>query len=537
MAISLPVADPTIQPTVNPILSSPDILGEIDRAHASLSQPAQDAIEHAHGLLGLQAPGTPPAAPEAPFQGIKPPVSSPLQEPPPDLGTPRGTVQGIGLPPKPGLRGLTPPPAVPTTNEARLQHLQDTGSGVSQIRSPWARIPLQILDAVGRGITPGIEMGLPGTSGHHDVLVHQAGQAVKQDEETQEKKDAALTAPVNRDHLEAETGELGARAAHENAEATAAAKPTNEWMQLSEPVTDPAHPEIGPQPAFFNKNDPSKGLAYGNAPVAARPTENKPKTEHVVLPDGSVVAITTDPKGETIAKQVYKGDPRVESELSKVKVGGKLHEVLVNKATGETIRDLGETTEANSQDHGQNVFDKSGKMIRLEPGQTAPEGAVTAAGMNTSNTPTTQQRNVGAQAQLVHEQTPHMLSEIDRLKDKLGPVSGRWNEFMQGKIGTEDPDMAGLRSDLLMYSSAVALMHARGRLPENLREEFDNAINAPKQSPENLKAIINRIDGWTAQNMKAMQAGGGGPVNELPGGVTLQDIDAELAKRKKAGAK
>ena len=91
---------------------------------------------------------------------------------------------------------------------------------------------------------------------------------------------------------------------------------------------------------------------------------------------------------------------------------------------------------------------------------------------------------------------PEVLARIDAIAPKLGPIEGRWNEFMQGKIGADDPDFAALRSDLLMMSSAVALAHAQGRLPENLREEFDHAINAPKQTPQNLKATITTMLPW-----------------------------------------
>src|SRR6185437_13114189 len=82
--------------------------------------------------------------------------------------------------------------------------------------------------------------------------------------------------------------------------------------------------------------------------------------------------------------------------------------------------------------------------------------------------PTTQARNVQAQAQVAVEGIPDTLKEIDSLKDQLGPVAGRWNEFMQGKVGMDNERLAGLRMDLIMLSSAVALAHARGRLPENL---------------------------------------------------------------------
>jgi hypothetical protein len=160
------------------------------------------------------------------------------------------------------------------------------------------------------------------------------------------------------------------------------------------------------------------------------------------------------------------------------------------------------------KDQGENFVTPDNRMIRVSPGGTIPAGAVRASTAG----PTVQMRNVAAQASLVHTETPHMLSEIDRLQTKLGPMAGRWNDFMQGKVGMSDPDFAGLRGDLLMYSSAVALMHARGRLPENLRAEFDHAINNPTQDFANLKAIIKVVDNWTTKNMEAMggtTSGGG----------------------------
>jgi hypothetical protein len=136
------------------------------------------------------------------------------------------------------------------------------------------------------------------------------------------------------------------------------------------------------------------------------------------------------------------------------------------------------------------------RLETVRPGQTVSAGAQTAAGLNAVNTPTTQQRTAAGRAQTVVAMAPEVLSRIDALAPKLGPLEGRWNEFMQGKVGSDDPDFAALRSDLLMMSSAVALAQAQGRLPENLREEFDRAINAPKQTPENLKATINTMIPW-----------------------------------------
>lgn len=137
-----------------------------------------------------------------------------------------------------------------------------------------------------------------------------------------------------------------------------------------------------------------------------------------------------------------------------------------------------------------------GIVQRLGAGSKVAPGAQTAAGVNSMNTPTTNQRTAAGRADTVLAMVPEVESRIDALSPKIGPIAGRWNEFMQGKVGSDDPDFAALRSDLLMMSSAVALAHAQGRLPENLREEFDHAINAPHQTPQNLKATIQTMVPW-----------------------------------------
>jgi hypothetical protein len=155
-------------------------------------------------------------------------------------------------------------------------------------------------------------------------------------------------------------------------------------------------------------------------------------------------------------------------------------------------------------------------------------GAVTAGGMNSANTPTAQMRNTAQRAELVHAMTPELLQNIDSNASQLGPVMGHWNDFMQGKVGLDNPNFAQLRADLLLYSSSVALAHAQGRLPENLREEFDHMINSPKQSPENLKAIIGRVDQAMQLNAQVMggrqiQTGGASSAGGPPPGAKVRD--------------
>lgn len=147
-------------------------------------------------------------------------------------------------------------------------------------------------------------------------------------------------------------------------------------------------------------------------------------------------------------------------------------------------------------------------LTYVQPGQTITPGSMTPTQAGSVNAPTTTEKNTAMQGQLVHEQIPMILSEIDKDSAQMGPILGHWNDFMQGKVGLENPQFAELRANLMMTASAVALAHARGRLPENLREEFDKMINAPQQSPANLEAVLKAIDPWMVKM---------GEIGQVPG--------------------
>src|SRR5580692_1093609 len=108
-------------PSPNPILD------EIDRAHQSLSPPAQQAIEQAHGMLGAPPiPGLPVTMGSA---------AQPQQAPSPIAGPPARSV--------PTLPPSQPSPDV-AAHTAELNRLEGSKSGIGAIKSPFARIPLQI---------------------------------------------------------------------------------------------------------------------------------------------------------------------------------------------------------------------------------------------------------------------------------------------------------------------------------------------------------------------------------------------------------
>lgn len=190
-----------------------------------IAAPNGPAIEPPPGG-GIQAP-----APTTVGAGINPPatdnVSSASIKPAgalavPSLGTkmPETTPTPIGGKVSPELARLTAP-------DTGQHNKQNTGTpGVNQIHNPWARVPLQILDALGRGFFPGVEMAIPGTSGHHDVLVHQRQAEDKQERDAQNDEAKRELDAANVGHLSAET-DIGipAQAEHDRASAEALRHP------------------------------------------------------------------------------------------------------------------------------------------------------------------------------------------------------------------------------------------------------------------------------------------------------------------------
>jgi hypothetical protein len=373
------------------------------------------------------------------------------------------TVPSIGLSsPQPQVKA---PLGTSTGDISERARLLNTGTGVHQIQDhPVLKAAAGIGDYLLSNLLPGPASQIPGTTAHHNFLLGQNTKQTATDLGNEQKQ--ATTAKTQADvpleqattaHTAEETSEMPAKAASEQglqSAQTAHLGAETEEMKAGKPM------------------ESSAGLLQ-------------------VKPDGTAQRITVD--GQPVG-------PPLKTEVKQIEVGGKPHQVLINSLTGDHLRDLGISGEKPIQPPGITMIVPNGAgggtVQRIGVGGTVAPGAQTAAGVNTMNTPTTTQRTAAGRADTVISMAPEVLTRIDSVASKMGPIAGRWNEFMQGKVGSDDPDFAALRSDLLMMSSAVALAHAQGRLPENLREEFDRAINAPKQTPENLKATINAMIPW-----------------------------------------
>ena len=379
--------------------------------------------------------------------------------------------------------------------QSEMNRLATSGSGISQIKSPWARIPLQIADALGRGLFPGIEMGIPGTEGHHQVLMGQERGRIKDIESGQDEA--------------AKRAQEEAMARHTNAQAEDLENPR------------PPEPKFGPPVAT------SKGLATYNqntgegAPFTvdgeqAQPAEKQfaprqitPFSEwRAANPDKPVEewmqhVSTVKPKNrddaymETLAKAAL-GQPITPEEAAQKKafegwVRTKMTDPGVARmmalAQGRPVQIVGQNGAVN--------YDFAGHAIAT--GAETP-GSIPfqyEKGQQMAELPTAASRQMAQMAQTVTPQIQAVSSQVDRLKDKLGPGAGRWNEFWVNKGGLNDPDFANLDQNLDLLASAIVRTHfgASGGQEYRLalRKSFGEA-----QSPEDLKARIAAADGWVS---------------------------------------
>lgn len=116
----------------------------------------------------------------------------------------------------------------------------------------------------------------------------------------------------------------------------------------------------------------------------------------------------------------------------------------------------------------------------------------------------------------VLQEIPPVQAQIKSLSGELGPVQGRWNEFMTGKVGADNPRLSGLRTSLKNIATAWMRLHANS---ESAREEFENVLARSKTAGD-LIANLNAI-GQQAQNYYHQELGFGerGGVARETGGL------------------
>lgn len=82
-----------------------------------------------------------------------------------------------------------------------------------------------------------------------------------------------------------------------------------------------------------------------------------------------------------------------------------------------------------------------------------------------------------------------LVDKLDK-EGKLGPVASRWNEFMSGKVGAGDPDVAALRAKMGLSTTLLMQAHVGSRGSAQMLEHFEDLANQKKLDGPTLKAAL-----------------------------------------------
>lgn len=131
----------------------------------------------------------------------------------------------------------------------------------------------------------------------------------------------------------------------------------------------------------------------------------------------------------------------------------------------------------------------------VSPGAEVAPGALTASGVSTMNTPTSQSRAMAEMAKTIMPATEDLVSQVNHLKEKVGPGKGRWNQLWVNRVGMNDPEFAGLDTDLDLFASALVRTHFGARGGQGYREELRKQFSQA-QTPEDLISRIEHANDW-----------------------------------------
>lgn len=281
-----------------PMMAS-DIVDHLDKVLAAQPQPVQDAVDHAHGVLGLQSPVTmadnapetsmdAPAsasAPEAPQSispssgGVSPIVSvgSPSDAQP--LPTPKPTSASPDLSSEGAINPTSAPVALPNPHMQNLERMTAEGPGVNKIHNPLLKGLAIAGDAVGSGLFPEFTRFIPGFSAHHQQLLNEEEGQLGQEQKSQKTSDESAQSKALTEHEQAETANLPVTAELQKAETQnylteAEARKNPVLKPFAEPVIDPNDARKTPRIGYYDEHNPGK-VVYGPE-IGAKPVDKQP---------------------------------------------------------------------------------------------------------------------------------------------------------------------------------------------------------------------------------------------------------------------
>lgn len=345
------------------------------------------------------------------------------------------------------LRGISPQTQQRTEkDQAEQARLQATGSGISQIKNPWARNGLKALDTIGSIVAPRIEPMIPGTQGHHQQLLGRQSGMIGQD--------------IAQGKEEAQTGEAAARtdqatatAEKERADAAAAGqpKPKEESWKVVPGV-------VGPGGKVLQEEQNSGQVRWSTGIEGAGPL--KEPTE----------------KTPNDFEQYYK-DYLIDNNLP----DSSHNRIMARK-------EYAAAGQAPQHEPRQMIIGPDGTAMVLREGMKVPQGSKTVTGELTNKPSPDEQRRADL-AENLNENLGTLEEIVARRPDLFGPVSGRITG-LKGMVGSNDPDIGALET--IKHQIGMAQISAHGmRSAQGVGAAAESILNSFKNGPDAVKASIN----------------------------------------------
>jgi hypothetical protein len=409
--------------------------------------PAQMAVAHGlasgaiHPQAVLDAASAPPPQPAAsepssqPNLIASPPSPGVISAPP--VGSTAQLEQRADQPKSP------PGPVVPSkldTDQAELQRLQKTGSGIDQFRQkhPVLGTIAKIATGVGESLFPGIAANIPGTDVHHQVLENETGRNVAGDLATEKEQ-------AGQEETEARTGEIKQQT--ENL-AHPEAKPTEETWKVVPGMVDPT----GKVLQESNKGNVRWAPGIQGAGPLREPNQQKP-----------------DSIDQQYADAIASHDHAAAARLLKVK------------------EDMAKAGQAPQREPRQLAIGPDGKVIELTPGATVPQGTKSVS--NELGKPSADETRRADLAENMNENLNQLEDILKRRPELFGPIAGRVTG-LKGMIGTSDPDVAALKTLEEQIGMAMVGAHAM-RNAQHVETAANSLVNALHNEPKAIEGAIS----------------------------------------------
>jgi hypothetical protein len=184
--------------------------------------------------------------------------------------------------------------------------------------------------------------------------------------------------------------------------------------------------------------------------------------------------------------------------------------------------------------------------FNYEPSTLSPEEQATMptdqagqlVGLHSPLKPGGQTVMAAQRASNVVAELPRIRQEVTQLANEIGPGAGRWNDLWSGKGGFTNPQYTRVHADQDFLSSAVALAHAYGRMPQPIIAKFDKLYADSSQSAENFLAALDIAQEWMPVIARGGQTAGEKgmtPSASAPGGGVSAPSSGKIIKYDQQG--